>query len=94
MSSAGRHAFHQAALRRFSKAAIKYYAEKYASFPKFEISFIFLTDKSVILHKSMKRVRCWEICICSLLEVSQLERCSAFQVTDILALKLAVVLNF
>ena len=37
---------------------VKYYAEKHASFLKFEISFIFLTDKSVILHKSMKKVRC------------------------------------
>ena len=50
--------------------------KNYASFLKFETSFIFLTNQSVVLGICMKRARRWEISICDLLEVSQLERYS------------------
>lgn len=75
--------FYQAALRRFSKTLIiKYCMEKYASFLKFETSFIFPTNKNVVLGKDAKGERCWEITIRGLLEVIQLERCRIFLVSD------------
>lgn len=56
--------------------------EKYASFLKFETSFIFPTNKNVVLGIDVKGERCWEITIRGLLEVIQLERCRIFLVSD------------